>query len=179
VLTLEVVGIDKLEKSLASLPNRVHAGVKVFGTDSKGASNVVKALIWEWGSARMKQPGPKTLWSVNPAGKPAILTLTAPLGFIRVNQKQYVQIAKDEFSKTDWSKLSLNQYLAAVIDVAAAVSRRCASLISDTAPIDEGDLRAHIVPVQPGDPLLQKEEALQTIGDVVSAAYDLGTEWNK
>lgn len=84
-VTMQVAGLEKLGASLQNLPLTMASGVKVVGPA------VGYALCWEWGSARIKKPGPKTLWSTNPEGQPAILTRTAPFGFVRVNRTAYKQ----------------------------------------------------------------------------------------
>lgn len=166
MVTVEVKGLDVLTQAFSSLPNRISAGVKVTGPAS------AYALVWEWGSSKLTKPGPKTLWSVNPAGQPAILTQTAPLGYIRVNHQMYIKIIKEEFKKLKLAKTAVSNWKSKLDGMMWKAAVRCATLISDTAPIDEGDLRAGIVAVNEPDPILDG-----TFNAFGSTEFDISTGW--
>lgn len=102
------------------------------------------ALIWEWGRVSCS-PGPKTLWGTNPDGETRVMTKTAPSGFIRINRYKYRDIIKEELAAIRWSRLKPSEWNAAVTRALRRAAPRIAQLISDTAPIDTGDLREAII----------------------------------
>lgn len=169
-VTLKLEGLDQLERNMRSLPDLMEAGVEVIG------SAVAYSLVWEWGSARIKKPGPKTMYSTNPLGEPAILTLTAPMGYIRVNREVYRQILKEEFSKLDLHAKPIKEWTPAIKKMLGEVARKCRNVIRDTAPIGDppngGWLRASILEVLPDDPLLKGTE-----NEYGPTQLDVGQSW--
>jgi hypothetical protein len=161
-VTLEVDGLDSLEDMIANLPQIREAGVAVDG------ERAVVASVWEWGSARIHKPGPKTMWGENPDGDRVVLTITAPHGYIRVHHELYVQILQKEFGAIAWGSLPLSQWPAAIDTMLTNAARQCSQLISESAPIDTGLLRASIHPIAPGDSLLDEDE---------DTSFDLGEDW--
>ncbi len=153
-------GLDNLDRVFANLPNNVDAGVKLVGEAAE------YGLVWEWGRVDVK-PGPKTLWSTSPGGYPAVLTITAPHGWIRVNRDQYVAILKDEMRRANFANTHPTQWPEKMRTVLGLAAERCANLMAVTAPIDTGLLRSSIQPVREGDPIL----------DEVGSALDLGSGW--
>jgi hypothetical protein len=105
------------------------------------------------------------LWSTNPDGEPAILTLTAPFGYIRSNNLAYWQIIKEEFAKASLGDTPVDQWEDKIRAMANTVSERCAKVMSDAAPIDSGDLRSSIEGVDTTDPLLK---------DTAGTSFDMG-----
>lgn len=101
------------------------------------------ALVWEWGRIGIR-PGPKTQWGSNPEGGIAVMTKTAPSGFIRVNRAKYRQIIREEFAAHGWSRTKPENFDKNIVDVLKYAAARCADLTADTAPIDTGQLRAAI-----------------------------------
>ena len=101
------------------------------------------ALVWEWGRVDC-QPGPKTLWGVNPDGETAVMTKTAPYGFIRVNREKYRQFVLEELTKINWRRVGVAKIPKKVWEALEEAAKRCADLIAETAPIDTGALRAAI-----------------------------------
>jgi hypothetical protein len=148
-VSLKIEGLDRLDSQLRSLPDVIEGGVKVVGAAA------AYALVWEWGSARLSQPGPKTLWSTNPDGNPAILTKTAPLGYIRVNHDEYLRVLKQELALADWADKVVAQWPEMIKKHMIKVSDICAAIIAQTAPIDTGQLRESLVAVAPDDPILE------------------------
>lgn len=153
-VTLEIQGADKLFRAFQSLPDRIDAGVKVVGAPT------AYALVWEWGSARIKKPGPKTTWGVNPARKRVVLTLTAPYGYIRSNRQEYLRILRQEWRVLSFAiqQADLGRLKGAMIDMAKRAATRCALIIRNAAPFDNGDLRDGIRPAYPDDPVLRAGE---------------------
>lgn len=147
----EITGLDTLEDQFANLPAIIEAGVKVEG------HAVDYWAEWEWGSARIHKPGPKTTWGENPDGERVVLTLTAPHGFVHVHHEQYAQFLQEEFARLDWGSASTDQWPQMINQMLSAAAARCSQLISDSAPIDTGLLRASIHPVEPGDDLLNDD----------------------
>lgn len=146
MVTAEIQGLDKVGGSLGSLPALIEAGVKVEGEAA------AYALVWEWGSARLTQPGPKTVLSTNPDGVPAILTLTAPHGFIRVNKARYMEIVQEEIARIP--KGAVEELPRRIREALGYAMERCSNLIVVTAPYDTGLLASSIKPVADNDPLL-------------------------
>ena len=97
------------------------------------------ALVWEWGRVDIN-PGPKTVYSTNPAGEAVVLTKTAPYGYIRVNKQRYVEFVRDEFGKVVWRKLKPKQFPNAIEWALRKAAVSCADLIAETAPYDTGAL---------------------------------------
>lgn len=147
-MSLKLDGFDKLDRAFSGLPNFVAAGVKLEGEAAK------YGLIWEWGRVDIN-PGPKTMWSTSPGGYPAVLTITAPLGWIRVNKAQFQVILKDELKKMNFSGSAPNKWPNMLRSALGYAAERCANLMSQTAPIDTGLLRASIHPVTENDPVMQ------------------------
>lgn len=148
-VTLQAKGIDKLYQALARLPDLIQGGVKVTGEP------VNYWAVWEWGSSRLLEPGPKTLWSTNPDGEAAILTKTAPFGYIRVNQQRYLEILRERIKAASLPTTPVSKWEGKLQKELYEASVQCAGVISDAAPIDSGDLRSHIEPCDPDDPLLE------------------------
>jgi hypothetical protein len=160
MVTLEVVGLEKLDKLFGLLPSRIEGGVKL-------AANVaVRGLVWEWGIVDIN-PGPKTQYSTNPDGAEVVLTIQAPHGWIRVNRQQYIQFLKEEWNKVSWATLKASEWEQAIHDMLWAASSRCARLMEDTAPVDTGDLRSGIIAVNEPDPILEQ----------YGGELDLGSGW--
>lgn len=113
----------------------ISGGIGVYG------SAAAYALVWELGSRRLKRPGPKTLWSVNRDGNIAILTRQAPRGYVGFISDQFWPIIEEELSKVNFASRSLKMQLEIAMDNA---SQKIARLVSDTAPVDSGDLRSQI-----------------------------------
>lgn len=165
-VTVQVEGLDRLARAFKDLPAQMDAGVKVVGE-----RNTAFALLWEWGSAQLS-PGPKTLWSVNPIGEEVILTRTAPYGYIRVNRQRYLEIIQDEYAKINWASIEPANLEAATVAMMDKASIRCAQLISQTAPIDTGELRENIVPARVGDSAIRGTE-----NDYGPTQFEIGEDW--
>jgi hypothetical protein len=101
----------------------------------------------------MHKPGPKTLLSTNPAGQPAILSLQAPNGYIRINRQRYLEILREQFSqlKLDGSPKTWTSKLTKFLNTSADL---CADVISEAAPVDSGLLSESIKLARVGDPTL-------------------------
>lgn len=138
-VTLKVVSTAGLEQTLASLPSRITSGAKVTG-----ARNTAFALIWEWGRVTCN-PGPKTLWSTNPAGETRVLTKTAPFGYIRVNKQRYLDVLREEYGAIDMHA-GLPGLSASLVNMFNNAAVHCAEIISQTAPVDTGELQDNIKP---------------------------------
>ena len=106
------------------------------------------ALVWEWGSARLDKPGPKTMWGINPDGESVILTKTAPYGYIRTNIPKFRQIIREEFDMVDWAAVSVRNLKKTVMGVLQAAGERCAEVIAAAAPYDTGQLKEAILVAQ-------------------------------
>jgi hypothetical protein len=148
MISLVISGLDELLKAFDKLPDDLAAGVKVVGPAT------AYCLVWEYGSARMVNPGPKTLLSTNPLGQPAILSRQAPNGFIRINKQKYLDIIKSQFQQTDLGS-NPTQWSPKLIQFLNASAELCADVISETAPVDTGNLSGSIQAAPVGDAALQ------------------------
>jgi hypothetical protein len=148
-VTMGVKNLDRLaeafDEGAGSRPT-IQMGVKVVGPAA------AYAMVWEWGSARLTKPGPKTTWGVNPAGEVVILTLTAPNGYIRIHKPEYRQIIREEMNLIPWNEMGPRQIRKKIAEALAAASQRCAELIAESAPYDTGELEKSIVAITTDDP---------------------------
>ena len=147
-VSLRVVGASKVAQVFAQLPDKMTAGVKIYGPAAQ------YGLVWEWGSVRITKPGPKTTWGVNPDGKTVILTITAPQGWIRVNKQQYLDILRDEWRKLHFTTIDPKYWKRHLEDMLWKAAVRCSRVMEATAPYDTGDLRSTITAVNEPDPSL-------------------------
>lgn len=135
-VTFKLRNLDKLADALSQGIDTkpvLRMGVAVSG---KAAAY---ALVWEYGRVDCK-PGPKTLYSTNFEGQQVVLTRSAPLGFIRVNNARYREYVRAEMKGVDWKKLKITQIPSNALKALARAAYKCADLISITAPKDTGEL---------------------------------------
>lgn len=151
-VSLEIGNLDALDRMIRDLPSVREAGVAV------GGDAAAYALVWEWGSARIHRPGPKTTWGENPSGDRVVLTLTAPHGFIRIHNEKYIQFLIEAFQRITWGSLAISDWPKAIDEMLNGVAKQCSNFISEGAPFDTGDLKASIYPVGPDDALLIGDE---------------------
>lgn len=126
---------------LAKIDSSMAVGVGVFG------SAAAYALVWELGSRRLKSPGPKTVWGKNRYGKKVILTAQAPEGYVGIHAGDAKEILNEELGTVKWALNDLNMSklrLEVALDNAAI---RIARIMSDSAPVDSGDLRSQIMSI--------------------------------
>ena len=128
--------IDDLDLGLGARPT-IAMGLQLNG------HAIAYGMVWEWGRVDIN-PGPKTQWGVNPDGDRVVLTITAPMGWIRVNKDRYRKIIQEELEKAQFWKMTLKQMAKAVEKALRAAGPRIADLMANTAPIDTGELRAEI-----------------------------------
>lgn len=143
-ISLQVKNIDKLVASFAAgvgARPTIRMGLQIVGPAAK------YALVWEWGSSTLSAPGPKTTWGINPDGDIAILTLTAPYGYIRVHKPEFRQIIREELKKINWAGVKPSQLRKRASVALAAAMVRCAALVSESAPYDTGELSTAIVAI--------------------------------
>lgn len=153
-----LVVFTEIEKFLQEFEGigSVSGGVGVFG------SAAAYALVWELGSLRLKQPGPRTVWGTNREGEKRIMSSQAPEGYVGVISDEFWPIIEEElghlsFKGTDSHEIRLE--LEVVIDNAM---QRIARIISDAAPVDSGDLRSQIQYIDSGEMDLQEATDLES-----------------
>jgi hypothetical protein len=133
---------------LEGLDEPVIGGVGVFGSAAD------YALVWEYGAPppwKIKKPGPKTLWGINPLGEQKIMTRTAPEGYISIHEDELWPILEEELSKVKFSS-GTSDGIRLELEVAVDnASQRFARLVSDSAPVDTGDLRSQIQYIDSAD----------------------------
>lgn len=136
-MPLLVMDLDKSFGPVGDL-SKISSGVGVFG------SAAAYALVWELGTLRWPQPGPKTIWSTNRYGERVIMTKQAPHGYVGINATVAQSILHEELVKVKFNLADIARYkldLEVAMDNAAI---RIARVISDDAPVDSGDLRSQI-----------------------------------
>lgn len=149
-VSMRIEGLEKLEQQFGSLPFVVRAGVKLTGPA------VGWGLVWEFGSARISEPGPKTTWGTNPNGQKVVLTLQAPRGWIRVNRQRYVEFVLARMNAVNWAKYPVQSWRYVAADTLYKAAQDCAALMEETAPVDTGQLVSGIVAVNEPDPILDE-----------------------
>jgi hypothetical protein len=156
-VTLRVKNIDKLTERIAlgTARPRIRMQIIVRGPAAR------YALIWEWGRITC-EPGPKTMYSDNPAGETRVMTITAPHGFIHIHKNEYKTIIKEEMRKIKFKTLKPSQWNPAVQAAFDRAAKRCANLISNSAPYDTYRLQTAIVSRLPEDasPLIAEKGKL-------------------
>jgi hypothetical protein len=132
---------NKALGALAGIQTSMSVGVGVFG------SAAAYALVWELGSRRLKNPGPKTCWGANRFGETVILTKQAPMGYVGIHAGDAQKILSDEVGSVKMDLGDLNRSklnLEVALDNAAQAIAR---IMSDSAPVDSGDLRSQIMSI--------------------------------
>jgi hypothetical protein len=145
----------ELDKFLLEFQQQNRLAEAGVGVEGPGATY---ALVWEWGSARISKPGPKTVWGTNPDGKRVVLSLQAPRGYIRVNEPLYWAALEQEMGKVDFSGTTTQQIRAALEKAAVKVAERMVKIIQEHVPVDTGELHDDIRVIRPGDELLDEAE---------------------
>jgi hypothetical protein len=134
---------DKLDSFLVEFENlgTISGGVAVYGPAA------AYALVWEYGAPppwHIKKPGPKTLWGTNALGETKIMTRTAPDGYIAIHHDDLWPLLEKELSYVKFSSKNedgIRLELEVAVDNA---TQAWARMISDSAPVDSGDLRSGI-----------------------------------
>jgi hypothetical protein len=149
--TLTVENVDEFLLEMTEHDREIRAGVAVVG-DAAGY-----AEVWEWGNARQKKPGPKTVIGMNPKGKMVWLSIQAPFGYIRINEPFMSRIVDDVMAEIEFNKTTPREITLELEKGARKISKAIAQLLSDAAPKDSGNLARSIVPIDPNDALLDQE----------------------
>lgn len=151
---LDDATVKELKKVLDSFQSAASEGPVRGGILSEGDA-AAYALVWEFGNARQTQAGPKTVLGTGPDGEEAWLSIQAPMGYIRVNANDYMQILEQELAAIDLDLSSGEEIRKAITVASAKAGARIAAIIRDTAPEDSGNLRDSITVADPDDPDLQ------------------------
>jgi len=135
-----LIAFQNLDTYLEEFKNigNLSGGVAVYG------SAAAYALVWELGSLRMKQPGPKTLWSVNRNDERAILTKQAPFGYVGYISEEFWPIIQEELQKVNYSSKDSRRMRLELEVALDNASHKIAELVRSFAPVDSGDLRSQI-----------------------------------
>lgn len=102
------------------------------------------ANVWEWGNIRQTKKGPKTVRGINPDGSSVWLTVQAPRGYIRVNILKYWTVIDQEMSKVNFGASSGSQIDKQIRQASINIGNKVAKIISETAPVDKGDLSSSV-----------------------------------
>jgi hypothetical protein len=136
--SLMFTALDKFMAEFEGQIEPVYGGIAIYGPAAS------YGLVWEFGSSRMKKPGPKTLWGVNPLGEPAILSKQAPAGYIAIHEDEFWPIILEEMSRVEFRSDTPDGIKLELEIAMDNASQRIARIVSDSAPVDSGDLRAGI-----------------------------------
>lgn len=157
--------VKALKKILAGMEEASEEGPIRGGVVSEGDA-AAYALVWEWGNARQTQKGPKTVRGENPDGESVWLSIQAPMGYIRINEAEYIRIIEDQLGAMDLGNLETGQEIRKAMKVASAASANLiAEVIKQFAPIDKGGLHDSIGPADPDDPDLAQDEPEMELGE--------------
>ena len=129
-----MVQFDGLDKPIVG-------GIAIFG------SAAAYGLVWEYGAPppyHITKPGPKTEWGTNPLGETKIMTRTAPEGYVAIHEPEMYNILADEMSKVRFSSNTPDGIRLELEIAMDNASQRIARIVSDSAPVDSGDLRSQI-----------------------------------
>jgi bacteriophage HK97-gp10 putative tail-component len=149
--------VKELKKLLASFTDAAGEGPVRGGILSEGDA-AAYALVWEFGNARQTQSGPKTVLGTGPDGEEAWLSIQAPMGYIRVNEDEYIRIIEDQLANVDMAIETGQEILKAMKDASKKAAELIADIIRDNAPRDSGALRDSITPADPEDPDLAADD---------------------
>lgn len=142
-VTLKLKNVEGLAEAFLLDPSvRPSVRMNLVITDPKVAEY---AMIWEFGRVTCN-PGPKTLWGTSPVtGETAVMTKTAPNGFIRANKRKCAGFIRAELKAIPWKKIKKFSQIPPEIEKAMErAAPQCADLIANTAPFDTYALRKAI-----------------------------------
>lgn len=155
--------VKELNKLFVGMKDASDAGPVRGGVISEGDA-AAYALVWEFGNARQTQSGPKTVLGTGPDGESAWLSTQAPMGYIRVNEPEFVMILEKALADMDMDLTSGSQIRKAMLAASALAAEKIADMIRDWAPRDTGALRDSIGPADPEDPDLALEDNQMELG---------------
>ena len=157
--------VKALTKVLDGFKEAADEGPVRGGIVSEGDA-AAYALVWEWGNARQTKAGPKTVQGVNPDGETVWLSIQAPMGYIRVNEAEYIKILQNQLEAMDLGSLETGEEIRKGMEEASAkAAALIAEVIKEYVPVDSGDLRDSIGPAEPNDPELEVVEEEMELGD--------------
>lgn len=133
---LQIVKLEQFLIELEEIDEPIVGGVAVFGPAA------AYALFSEYGFA--SGPGPRTKWGVNPLGARAIMSRQAPRGYIAIHEDEMWPIFVEELAKVNWAANSSTQLRLRIEVAIDNADQRIAQIISESAPVDSGDLRTGI-----------------------------------
>src|SRR5476649_808458 len=126
--------LDELLLEFAEHDQEVNAGVASTGPAAAYAE------VWEWGNVRQSKPGPRTVLGTNPDGKSVWLSIQAPFGYIQIHENDYWEALKEELGKVKFSSTTAKGITEELQAAAKKAMKKCAQLISESAPVDTGQL---------------------------------------
>lgn len=165
---LDDATVKELKKVMQSLSDAADEGPVRGGVLSEGDA-AAYALVWEFGNARQTQPGPKTVLGTGPDGESAWLSIQAPMGYIRVNEAEFVQILQQTLNDMDLELTTGDEIRKAMKEASNEAGKKIADIIRDTAPEDTGALRDSITVADPDDPDLATVDDESELG---SASFE-------
>jgi len=162
---LDEKSVKELKKILDSFEQASEKGPVRGGIASEGEA-AAYAMVWEWGNARQEKKGPKTVLGVNPDGETVWLSTQAPLGYIRIHEAEYVRIIEDQLGAADFGSLETGkEVLGGMVKASLKAANMITELLREYVPVDSGDLRDSLGPMDPLDPDLAFRDHEMELGD--------------
>lgn len=154
-LTFDIDDIGSFLKELED-DRVVEAGVAVVGPAAAYAE------VWEWGNARQTKKGPRTVLGTNPRGERVWLSSQAPYGYIWRNESVFWDSIRQQLEKVSFSGPTKREITSELVKATAAASEEMVKTVSDSAPVDTGQLSESFVAVKDGEPLLEDDGDLES-----------------
>ena len=150
-MTFDIPGIKTFLKELED------DGIVESGVSAEGPA-AAYALVWEFGNLRQTKKGPKTVLGVNPRGERVWLSSQAPYGYIWTNTQKFLTQASQELEKVTFKGTTKRETTEELERASIKAVERMAGTVSESAPVDSGQLSDSIRAVEPGDALLEENE---------------------
>lgn len=147
-LTFDIPGAKDFLKELED-DGVVQAGVSVEGPAAAYAE------VWEWGNTRQTKKGPRTVLGINPDGERVWLSSQAPYGYIWTNENKYWEIVRKELGKLSLDGPTKKEVTEEISRGLEKIAEQVAQVISETAPVDTGQLSESFRVVKSDDPFLK------------------------
>jgi hypothetical protein len=151
ILTLQITGLDKFLQELEN-DGMIESGVSVEGEAAAYAE------VWEWGNARQTKKGPRTVLGTNPRGERVWLSSQAPYGYIWTNEGKFWDSISQELKKVTFEGPNKRDVREELEKASVRIATEIAKTISESAPVDTGQLSESFRVVESGDPLLEESE---------------------
>ena len=151
---------DKLDEFMLEFrehDQEINAGIAAVGPAAAYSE------VWEWGNIRQTKKGPKTVLGTNPDGESVWLSISAPHGYIKINENHFWDILKDELAKVKFKGTNPKEITEELQEAGRKAMKRCIPFLEDSAPVDTGQLSKSFRVVEDGDPMLDDSDDSKTL----------------